>query len=277
VLLNLAFVAFGAGVAQIYSIMSVIFVYTGIVLLYRPYRHPIANFHEIITCLSIAYGGAMLTWFADRENDEHDKAIGWTACFVTLIPIVSGFAAVLYLYYVHGRSRNPHTLSWEKEKDFLRKAAYTFAELNEDDGCAFFWDQIGEYGRWHFREMATLIHSELLSSGNAMRQIKRLTSRSSRSNFKLIPSRSSKQEPTVFKVEEDHSHVMLVEEKSKQVDLLTDAQLAIAELPYEITPRASGWMCAITPQDELAPSTPHRMCVNTPQPTPLSTPRHITQ
>jgi len=97
-LTNFGFALMASGIEQLYWIITVIVLYTFMVVTYMPYREPIVNAVEIFASFGLIYIASLMSWFAAKDNADWDHAIGISITCIIYVPAVPAALTTLYLF-----------------------------------------------------------------------------------------------------------------------------------------------------------------------------------
>jgi len=165
-LVNLAFVAAVAGLAQLYFTMTVTVAYMGGVILLLPYRARIANLLEVLAGTSILYVCSLLTWHADHDNGEHDAGVAWATIIISISPVVFGVFSAGWVYW-YGTAI-PFTVTEvsraEREFRLIKRSMEALVVLDASAGSNMLL-RLGEWDRWYLSAAAAALRTDVVGGG----------------------------------------------------------------------------------------------------------------
>lgn len=157
VLINLAFVIFSDGLGQLYFAMTMVGIYTILVVNTLPYRHRIANVAEVGASASILFVCSLMTWFAPRDDVTYDDSLGLVAAIISFLPLVIGFLSILYVVYqgVMKPTTGAHDQQHNLESDFalLQTMAKSLTDMGREEAMALL-TKFAEWDRFYLVQSA---------------------------------------------------------------------------------------------------------------------------
>jgi len=179
-LLNLGFVVFRSGVAQLYWAMTVTTLYSLLVIFHQPYRARVANHVEYCASVALVYAATLMSWFADREGGKHDDAIVIAAVAISMMPLCAG-TAVLVMLFVQGkvRAQQQEDQGNKNYRAFLdRMSQYILlCRENNESGLKFF-KSLSDLDMWYLMRTSEAVGAELFRlSCTGQRLVARTTAR----------------------------------------------------------------------------------------------------
>jgi hypothetical protein len=275
VLMNLGLVMFVKGARQLFWIYFTMMVYVCGLTYTFPWRIPITNGLDIVGTLGVATVAAVSTWFAepDRKTLEADveklTIVSSFACAVTFLSAAATIYFPAGLNFTSTAFRRHVSDKMDIGKNNLRKACQAVSAL-DDPSYHKYYNHLPRYDR-ELLDRATWC---VLCEFGVVKSIKRVTTDEVRKLYSSESSLSMKVETDNHQdnsdlAEDEAQAEKLGEQKKVKEEKLLVADAAIQhyafnqedfDLPYQITPKAAGWSCALkglaATKTQLRPSTP---------------------
>jgi len=161
VALNVGFLFMGDGISQLWWILYVLTLYTGLACIFRPWRHMIVNVVDIWAHLCLALASAGLTWFAHKEgnNDPSQDTMMNTMIQILIVSIFP--PAALSVMHMIWRQSSAASLAKKKiELELITNAFDVFAQASEAEQHRFL-DMLSEWDFWFLSITSGIVHTEL--------------------------------------------------------------------------------------------------------------------